>query len=291
MLEMIVNPKKAERKPWEMFFVGFVYAALSVFLVDWIFLRDPVLSEYSSIFIVTFTVMFSIPFMYYIIRLEEKKDIEIRRETSLLGEHGKAVYALMYLFFGFIVAFSVLYILLPPSITAQNFKAEVKQYCAINMPSQIDECTQQYLPGATVSGQISIQSKNSIDHFLAIFINNIYVLIFILIFSLAFGAGAIFILVWNAGVIAAAIGIFTASAINHLHVGLLRYMIHGIPEIAAYFIAALAGGILSAAVIRHDFESEKFWIVIKDSIDMILIAIIVLILAALVEVFITPTFF
>lgn len=287
---MIVNPKRAERKPWEMFFVGFVYAALSIFLVDWIFLKDPVLSEYSSIFIVTFTVMFSIPFMYYIILLEEKKDIEIKRESSLLGEHSKAIYALMYLFLGFIVAFSALYILLPPSITAQNFKAEVKQYCAINMPSQINECTQQYLPG-TISGQISIQSKNSMDHFLAIFINNIYVLIFILIFSLAFGAGAIFILVWNAGVIAAAIGIFTESAINNLHVGLIRYMIHGIPEIAAYFIAALAGGILSAAVIRHDFESEKFWIVIKDSIDMILIAIIVLILAALVEVFITPTFF
>ena len=291
MLEMIINPKKAERKPGEMFFVGLVYASLSVLLVDWIFLKDVVLSQYTSIFIVTFTVMFSIPFMYYIIRYEEKKDMEIDSESSLLKEHGKALAALLYLFLGFIVAFSILYMIMPQAVTAQNFNAEVKQYCAINMPSQINECADHYLSGKSISGVASLNENITLQHVLAIFINNIYVMIFVLIFSLAFGAGAIFILVWNAGVIASAIGIFTEASIKHLHVGLLRYMIHGVPEIAAYFIAELAGGILSAAVIRHDFKSEKFWKVMRDSIDLIIIAIIVLVIAALIEVFITPLFF
>ncbi|MBI5148120.1 stage II sporulation protein M [Candidatus Pacearchaeota archaeon] len=288
MLEMIINPKKAERQPWEMFFVGLVYAALSVFLVDWIFLKDTVLTQYSSIFIVTFTVMFSIPFMYYLIRLEEKKDLVLKGEGSLLREHGKAIFALLFLFLGFIVAFSALYILLPSDVTAKNFQAQIEQYCAINMPLQIRECANQYGVEVPLGGKIS---ASNLEHFFSIFVNNIYVLIFILVFSLAFGAGAIFILVWNAGVIAAAIGIFTNAQIHHLHVGLLRYMIHGIPEIAAYFIAALAGGIISIAVIRHDFKSEKFWQVMRDSIDLVAIALVVLIAAGLIEVFITPTFF
>jgi uncharacterized membrane protein SpoIIM required for sporulation len=53
---------------------------------------------------------------------------------------------------------------------------------------------------------------------------------------LIFGAGAIFILAWNASVIAAAIGIFANSDLSKLPMGVMRYMIHGIPEIGAYFI-------------------------------------------------------
>jgi len=109
---------------------------------------------------------------------------------------------------------------------------------------------------------------------------------------LIFGAGAIFILAWNASVISAAIGIFTKGQISGIPLGLGRYMfIHGLPEIAAYFIAALAGGILSTAFIKHDTKSEKFWTIIQDSLNLVIIAIAILFLAALMEVFITPALF
>jgi stage II sporulation protein M len=124
-----------------------------------------------------------------------------------------------------------------------------------------------------------------------IFTNNIYVLIFTLLFSLVFGAGVIFILAWNASVIAAAIGIFTKSELSALPLGLARYMIHGIPEIASYFIVALAGGMVSVAVIRHETGTEKFWEVLEDSLHLIIIAVIVLFIAALLEVFVTPAIF
>ncbi len=68
-------------------------------------------------------------------------------------------------------------------------------------------------------------------------------------------------------------------------------MIHGIPEIAAYFIAALAGGIVSVAVIKHEVRSEKFWSVLQDSLNLIIIAVVILFLAAGMEVFITPYLF
>ena len=103
---------------------------------------------------------------------------------------------------------------------------------------------------------------------LQIFLNNFKVLLFSIFFAFFYGAGAIFILTWNASVISAAVGLFVKDKIaavaaysgsvgifnyfNMFSLGLARYMIHGIPEIAAYFIGGLAGGIISVAVInRH----------------------------------------
>lgn len=124
-----------------------------------------------------------------------------------------------------------------------------------------------------------------------IFSNNIYVLIFTILFSLAFGAGAIFILVWNASVIGAAIGIFAKGSLINLPAGLFRYMIHGIPEISAYFVGALAGGIISVAVIRKDLQGEGTWKILQDSLLLVIIAILILVVAGLMEVYLTPILF
>jgi len=68
-------------------------------------------------------------------------------------------------------------------------------------------------------------------------------------------------------------------------------MTHGIFEILAYFIAGLAGGIISVAVINHKTTSEQFKHIIIDSLDLMLLGFVVLIFAAFVEVYITPIFF
>lgn len=285
MFEMLVNPKKAERKPWEMFFVGLFYASISLLVVNWVFAKDTVLSQYLGVLIVTFTVMLTMPFIYYTIRLEEKKIIPGKGMWSLLEEHEKALKAFMWLFFGFVVAFSFWYIVLD---STQSFQAQIQTYCVINRPTNFDQCVSEYTlkDSSPTTGAFSSSGR-----LFMIFTNNIYVLIFTLLFSLIFGAGVIFILAWNASVIAAAIGIFTKSELSALPLGLARYMIHGIPEIASYFIVALAGGMVSVAVIRHETGTEKFWEVLEDSLHLIIIAVIVLFLAALLEVFVTPIIF
>lgn len=284
MLEMLISPKKAERNPWEMFFVGMFYASISILLVGWIFSQDAVLSKYSGILVVTFTVMFSLPFVYYMIRYEEKKAVTHMGAWKLIKEHEKALWAFLWLFMGFVVAYSFWYILLP---TTLSFKAQIETYCLINRPAAFEECVAQY--GAKgVSTTVFATNK---ERLFLIFSNNIYVLIFTLVFSLLFGAGVIFILAWNASVIAAAIGIFTQSKLSALPMALARYMIHGLPEIAAYFISAIAGGIISIAVIRKEVMTPKFWDVLQDSLNLIIIAVVILFLAALMEVFITPLLF
>lgn len=274
-----MKPKRAERRPWEMFFIGLVYSALALFLVSFVFSGDTVLSKYSGILLVTFTVIACMPFMYYLIKLEEGKDLEIDDQGGLVKEHGKALSALMWLFFGFIVGFSVGYVVLP-SQSANNFNAQIEVFCSINSPSNYESCleTNGIITGkATGSGAV-----------LSIFANNVSVLIFVLVFSLALGAGAIFILVWNASVIAAAIGMFAKSEITSLPLGILRYMIHGLPEIAAYFVAALGGGIISVAIIRRDLENDRKWNILQDAIVLVVIALLILIISAVIEVYFTP---
>jgi len=286
MLEMLVNPMKAEKRPWEMFFVGAFYATVSLILTNWIFSGDPVLSKYTGILVVTFCVMFSIPFMYFALKNEEEKDLQIVGFKRLLWEHGKALNYMMFLFMGFVVAFSFWYIVF--SDGNQNFRAQIETYCMINKPAYFDECVSEYGIKTISKTTAFLTAKEKIVN---IFANNIYVLIFTMVFSLIFGAGAIFILAWNASVISAAIGIFSKSSLANLPIGLARYMIHGIPEIGAYFAGALAGGIISFAVIKHDVQTEKFWIILQDSLNLVILSVVILFAAALIEVFITPALF
>jgi uncharacterized membrane protein SpoIIM required for sporulation len=229
--------------------------------------------------------MFSLPFMYYLVKNEEEKDIENEGIFRILKQQSRALMALLWLFLGFIVAYSFFYIVLPSN---NSFRAQIETYCIINRPANFNECVNEY--GIKSAGKTTAFATVS-SRIMAIFSNNIYVLIFTLVFSLIFGAGAIFVLSWNASVIAAAIGIFSKSDLASLPLGVARYMIHGLPEIAAYFIAAMAGGIVSIAIIRHDTKTEKFWSIMRDSLSLIIIAVVILLIAALIEVFITPALF
>jgi len=286
MFEMLINPKKAERNPWELFFIGAFYASLSILLVEVIFSQDAVLSRYAGMLVVTFTVIFSMPFIYYTIKLEESKITPTSGSIALLQEHKKALYAFLFLFMGFIVAFSFWFSVLD---STQSFKAQIETFCLINRPSSFDNCVDQY--GIKDSFVKTTAAVTSTERLFLIFTNNIYVSIFTLVFSLLFGAGVIFILAWNATVISAAIGIFAKSQINALPIGIARYMFHGLFEIAAYFIIAIAGGLISIAVIRHEVGTDKFWEVLHDSFNLIIVALIVLFLAAILEVFVTPLLF
>jgi len=284
MLESLVNPKKMEKGPWKMFFVGLIYASLSLLLVHWFFSSDSNLSNASGILVVLFCIMFSFPFMYFIIKTEEKEDEEVEGVFSVWHAHKDAIYAFMWLFFGFVVAFSFWNIVLQDA-NLLNF--QIQTYCQINSPGDVDSCVTKYS-----SGNFGI-TGNSINgvRFLAILENNVYVMIFTLIFSLIFGAGALFILVWNASVIAAAVGIFAKYTISEIPLGIARYILHGLPEIAAYFITALAGGIFGVGLIRHGLRNKKFLNVVENVIILVFIALVILIIAALLEVYITPIIF
>src|SRR3989344_3737273 len=100
VLESLIGPKNAERRPFEMFFLGLVYSSIAMFLSVWIF------REQASIIMVLLTVIACMPLVHRMFIYEEKKDCEIEQERTLLKEHGKAILALTFLFLGFVTSFS-----------------------------------------------------------------------------------------------------------------------------------------------------------------------------------------
>ncbi|OGJ12692.1 hypothetical protein A3K62_01165 [Candidatus Pacearchaeota archaeon RBG_16_35_8] len=286
MLESLINPQRVEHGPWKMFFIGIVYASLSLLLVKLFFARDVVLSEYSGMIVVTFCVMFSLPFMFYLIKVEEEQDEHIEGFFSVWRAHSDAIYAFIWLFFGFVVAFSFWNIVLGDS---NLFNAQLETYCMINSPGNLEKCIELY---SFTGDAINIHgSSTATGRLFSIIENNMYVMIFTLIFSLIFGAGAIFVLAWNASVISAAIGIFTKYNLAEIPLGLLRYMVHGFPEITAYFVAALGGGMLGTGLMRHGIKDKLFLRVLENVVILIFIAILILIIAAFMEVYLTPLLF
>ncbi len=272
VLESLINPFTAEKKPWEMLFLGFLYSTIGLFLALWIF------EEESSLVMVFFSVMASFPIVFYTIKFEEKKDLQAIDELGLLKEHEKALMLFVLLFLGMTFAFTLWYLVLPQTTSDAVFSVQTATILNINNKVSGD-----------LIGSFKILTK--------ILINNFKVLIFSILFSFIYGAGAIFILTWNASVIATALGNFIDGQIvmhgtvTAVGLGLLRYFIHGIPEIAAYFVGGLAGGIISVAIIKHHFSTKYFDKILLDASHLITIAAIMLVVAGIIEVFVTPLFF
>ena len=263
-----------------------LYSVIGLFLAYWVF-RD-----YSSLTLVFLITLAAAPLLYFTVASEERADAALASERAILKEHSKVFLFLMSLFLGITVSLALLYVFLPADMVSVLFSSQTQTIASINNQ---------------ISGSISGAAAARSDIFLRIFLNNVRVLIFSILFSVLYGIGALFILTWNASVIAAAIGnsirshlASTAQAIGlekvggYLHVfsfGFLRYALHGLPEVFAYFVGGLAGGILSVALIRNDLIGEKRERILLDVAGLTLLALGVLLIAAFLEVYVTPFFF
>lgn len=279
MLDFLINPKKNKKRPWWMFFVGLFYSSLGVLASLAVF------RSHATLVMIFFTVLACMHFVYVIFSQEEKKDLVSRKKAILIKQHGPALSFLIFLFLGFTVSFSLWYLFLPPSIGQELFSAQIQAYNRINV-------TTNFLRGDTLW---------------LIFFNNLRVLAITFIFAFFYGAGAIFIFAWNASVIGFAIGNIFRQKISNIAAGLGfagvasyftaysaslgRYLTHGVFEILAYFMAALGASIISLAVIRHDYKDKNFSTVLMDSLDLLVLSILVLFFASLVEVYVTPVLF
>lgn len=281
VLESLISPMKAEKKPIDMFFIGMLYSSVGILLSLWVF------PDQASMISLLLTVAMSIPFVYGTLRLEEKKDFYFSGEQTLLREHAKALKVFMFLFMGFTVAYALWYTFLPQHMAESLMSVQTKTIAQIN-------------------NNVTANAFST-GIFTKILLNNLKVLAFCLLFAFFFGAGTIFVLAWNASIIAAAMGLFLRSniaeyaqaaglvrAAAYFHVfslSFLRYFTHGFFEILAYFVAALAGGIISVAISRKHFLNKKFEKIALDTSNLLLISIGILVFAAMIEVYVTPMLF
>ena len=138
-----------------------------------------------------------------------------------------------------------------------------------------------------------LMTQKFTDSFVAIFINNFKVLNYIFFASLIFGAGALFILLWNTSVLSVAVGqklqllSASSSSISDLLIKAVIYLIslsfYVIFEFGAYILIAIAASIAAIAVIRHRFDSNEFRTILKDVVTLYLICVGMILIGALLE--------
>ena len=260
MLESLLRPKRAEKNIWDVFLIAIIFSIIGVVFAVQIF------PSQASVFSVSLITMMFLPFFQKLFEIEEKKDYKLLRHRLLFS-----VFVLFFL--GLILALSFLYVFFPQVRGAFGMQEDWYR-------SQ----------GRTITGYATAP-----EDFSVFLVNNTQVLLMVFILSTIFGAGAVFILVWNASIIAVYVGFvinnFIRNGISHelayilgVPVGLGSIALHGIPEIAAYFVAALAGGMLSVGILREKLKGhfEKIFI---DAIIFLALAEVLIILAALIEAY------
>ncbi|HKZ49563.1 MAG TPA: stage II sporulation protein M [Candidatus Nanoarchaeia archaeon] len=255
VLDWLINIHRAEEHPERMLFLGFFYSSVAVALALFIFPRE------AGAVMLVLTVAAFMPIMLNLMKVESLRDKESK---FLVKQHWPALKLFVFMFAGMLLAYTTWFLLLPTEIGANLFSM------------QLDTITSRGVELGAVTGG---------GGFLSIFLNNIKVLVIGILLALVFGAGAIFILDWNATVLAALLG----GTLKHsLDISVARYLIHGIPEISAYFIGGLAGGIISIGIVRHKLGTKNFSKTLMDSGELILLAVFVLLIAAILEVWVSP---
>lgn len=267
VLESLISPREAAKRPVILFILGFIYACVGVMLALWVFPAEAALS------MVFLTSMAAIPFLYRAIIIEEREQVEIPR-IPILKEHKDIVAYFLFLFLGMLFGFTLWYVAMPQEINAGLFSNQI---------DTINQVSQQFGPsGSAVAPDLALR---------IIITNNFRVMAFCLLFSFLYGAGAIFILTWNASVLGTAIGnaikvnlVQTSSYLEAIPLSLGQYLIHGLPEIIAYFLAAIAGGIISTSIVRKRYKTKKWKIIIYDSLALITLSCVLIIIGGVMEV-------
>jgi len=270
VLESILNPKAAEDRPIYVFVLAILFSIIAIFLSYQLFPTQ------ASILAVAFVSILFVPFFQRLFSVEEKRDevavknkrVKIKQE-NLFMRHRKVILVYSAFFLGVIIAFSFVFVFYP----------HMENVFSLQMD---------WFRGQGITGQAVGD-----DAFSRYFVNNTQVMLIAFAFSILFGAGSIFILSWNASVIAVYVGFIvnkftaglgtTAAFLYGVPVGLGSIALHGIPEIAAYFFAAIAGGVLSVGILREQWMSPEFKEVAKDAIVFMIIAEVLIVVAAWLE--------
>lgn len=259
--DFLIDPRQTEGHPLKILGVSFLYTIIAVLI------STAVGGSYSSMLMVLFAVATLIPVFYNVIGYEAQQTETITKELTLLEQHSKAILFLIMMFLGSTLAFSLWFLVGPSPDT--TFASQIQTITEIN----------------AITGNVI----GDITHANALFFKNFRLLILTILLSTVFGVGVILIFSWNASVIAVAIGQYIQGigglTIKNIGLGLGRYLIHGVPEMASYFIAGLAGAIVFVEVLNWRAKKEvTLPNAVRDVATLFCVSVLLLYASALLEV-------
>ena len=246
--------------------------------------------KHGSVLSIAFITIGLVPVVYNILSTEHSEGvIERKHAVTFFARHFKLLSLYVWIFIGIIFAFAIAYSFSPVKERALWFEEQNKAFCGI---SGADTCTDglpNSISGRAIAGAFSAcqdpKTSNVTDCTIFILQNNAGVLIFILILSIFYGVGAIFIIAWNASILGVFFGEMFLVGEHIKSFGFLQGMLigHGPPELLAYVFGALAGAILSASIAKGDFFKHGARDIAKDILFLVILAFFSVFYGALVE--------
>lgn len=291
VLESLIGEKKIRRHPVLIFVITLVISVGSIIAAHAIF------PSHSSVLSVAFITIGLVPIIHNILGREEYEEVMLRKSSAtFFARHFNLIMIYVWVFVGIILAFSLTYIVSPVDYKQDVFSEQINAFCYISgsdncnygIPNSISGQFNKITARATASAFAACKNpitKNTTDCTLFIFENNAGVLIFVIILSLLYGAGAIFIIAWNASILGLFFGEMFLVGLHSTWIGFLQSMLigHGPPELFGYVFGALAGTILSAMISRGQFLEHEVSIIGKDVAFLAFLAFFSILYGSIVE--------
>lgn len=267
VLEQIVGAEFLERKRLFALILGFVYTIIAG-LTSYIFFRDSI--SIAMFFLLTILL---IPSLVSVISDQEKRDSKFGF-NSFLKNHMNIFEIYLFTALGIVLAYCFVIFV----FTSMGYDIN------LILNEQISRFGD-YLTADTIQ-EFNV---NKFNQFFGIFTNNLGVAILFFLLSFFYGAGAIFLIAWNASIFSTFLVLSLQSisrGVNHA-LGLIgAFSIYYIPEVAGFLLAGIAGGIISKAVLVETKGSKGFKNVIRDSFTLLIISFLFLLIAAFLESFV-----
>lgn len=248
------------------FFLGALYSLVGIFTAKMIFGSNP------DMMAVAFVAILLIPAINKTLKAEESLEAAGEKLSlkRLWVEHKDIFFIYTALFMGVFLAFLFFTVFNQQSTIFHMFKAQLNV--------------------AGITGHAI-----SPGFFSSILMNNMKVLLACLILSLIYGAGSLLFIVWNASVwgvvfgYAIKMGALTTGQSPFITFFIVMFIgkepaiYHLVTEAMSYFSAAIAGGVMSKAITKESWFSDRFNHVATDSLILFGLAILFVVLGAVLE--------
>jgi len=265
VLESIIPVKKVIKNPVDMFIFSMIISFASIYLADLIF---PGAS--TGKIITLFITVGVTPMIFGIFRKEEeieREEAEHKINEKFFQRHEETIKLFSLFFLGVFISIFM--------VSTFSGEAYVK-YIFEDQLSEIARVTSLSTSGSFIASDI-IQ---------LIIENNLRVMGLSFLLSFLIGSGALIILAWNASILALYLSSFLRKGLmEEFVIRSISLIPHAPIEIAAYFLAGMAGGVLSIGLIREKLFGREFFLVFRDSLILMGLAVLAIFIGAFVEVF------
>ncbi len=289
VLETLFALNTVRRHPIVILLQSVVVSTLAIWLAFAIFPTS------ASIAALALTTLGLVPIIQSLLQKEEEEEVHGRKNstTGFFQRHVDLLQVFGWLFVGLTLSYTAWFLVLPESpqnvcVGAFCLDIPVKEKVFGEQTSTLNAIRGMF---AAFNVQEACKAGNTFQCTEYIFTNNAIVLGLAIILSFLLGAGALFLLAWNASVLGtlfgqigtAAKGAGSLAVVSAIIVDAVGRSSWALFEIGGYFIGVIAGGIISVSIAHGDVGTPEFDQIVKDVILLIAVAFVLVLLGAYVE--------